>query len=618
MEAILNNLIRATGWSIFHSLWQGAIIYAILLLAVNTFPKMQAKSKHNLAYAALMAMFFTFVFTFLTIFRIPTAIAQSAGATVLMKSQQYKSLYLSWPVELNNRAENMFPYIVAVYGIGLFIQLFILSKSYLKLESIKKDGHESAPTEWQTAFRSLINKLGLRQEVKFRLSTLVNVPLVVGYLKPVVLFPVALVAQLDIHQVEAILIHELSHIRRNDYLLNLIKTAVETILFFNPFVWLSSKLIDIEREHACDDLVLQLTGTPVTYAHALLKLEILKDKGSPTFAMASTGKNHYLYQRIKRITDMKTNYMNSRQQFFAVALTVATLISLAWVSPAKDRVKKHTIRKVAIGKEIKLLNITTAPITEITLDTVQVETLKCDTTKKNRTTKIVTVDKNGNKVVYHSVDEMPDSLKFDVLNHSNFDTDFKNLDVDFKNMDFDFKTVFKGLDTVWNEAFSYLKSPEYAKNLKEALSYMNSPEYKKEMKDAMVHLQSPAFKKELKESTEASMKYLKSPEWKKQQLETMKSIQQLQKSINSKEFKAAQEELLKNSKELRLKYSGPEFQKQIEALKDLKGTEEYKQLKEKFDKDLEKLKEKKGIKTDLKIGSLNTITINNKPLTKFT
>lgn len=70
----------------------------------------------------------------------------------------------------------------------------------------------------------------------------------------------------------------------------MIKTAIETILFFNPFVWLGSRLIEIEREHSCDDLVIALTGTPITYAHALLKLEILKENGSPILTMASTGR----------------------------------------------------------------------------------------------------------------------------------------------------------------------------------------------------------------------------------------------------------------------------------------------------------------------------------------
>jgi bla regulator protein BlaR1 len=599
MEAILNNLIKATGWSIFHSLWQAAIVYGVLLLVVNTFPGMKAKVKHNLAYASLIMMFIAFVSTFLTIFKVPTSTGQTTVSMVTEANLEYSTYSLSWPEELSNKAENLFPYLVAVYTIGLLAQLFVLSKGYIKLVTLKKEGHRDVPEHWQNVFNGLISKLCIRSKVTFRLSSLVNVPLVVGYLKPIVLFPVALATQLDVNQVEAILIHELSHIRRNDYLLNLIKTAIETILFFNPFIWLASKLINIEREHACDDLVLNLTGTPVTYAHALLKLEILKEKGSPALAMASTGKNNHLYQRIKRITDMKTNYLDSKQQLFAVALTMAVVISLAWVSPVKKDIAIKKVQKESVIKHAKLQKLIADLSTEIKIDTLPAKALKSDTTKRKRTVKIVTVDGKGNEVVYNSVADMPDSLKLDVLTDSNFD--------------FEFKSVFKGLDTVWKNAFTYMKSPEYKKEVNDAMAYMKSPEYKKEVNDAMAYMKSPEYKKEVndamaymkspeyKKEVNDAMAYMKSPEWKKQQSESMKIIAEMKRTTSSKEFRSAQEELLKNSEELRLKYSGPELKKQIEALKDLKGSEEYKQLKEKFDKDLEKLKEKKGIKTDVKI-----------------
>jgi bla regulator protein BlaR1 len=607
MEAILNNLIRATGWSIFHSLWQAAIMYGVLLLVVHTIPTLKAKVRHDLSYGSLIIMFISFVFTFLTIFKIPTSNGDSTVALLTTGNIEHGTYFLSWPAEFGDKAERIFPLMVAVYTVGLLIQLFVLSNGFIKLGTLKRDGHQEIPEQWQDVFNHLISKLGIRSNITFKLSSLVNVPLVVGYLKPIVLFPVTLATQLDINQVEAILIHELSHIRRNDYLLNLIKTAIETILFFNPFVWLTSRLINIEREHACDDLVLNITGTPITYAHALLKLEILKEKGSPVLAMASTGKNNHLYQRIKRITDMKTNYMNSKQQFFAVALTMAVIISLAWVSPANKEVQK-----VSIKQQTKVLNLLSTSVTEVKIDTVPARSLKSDTTKKKRTVKIVTVHGKGNQVTYNSVSEMPDSLKVDVLTDSKFDFDFKGFD-------FDFKTAFKGLDTVWTEAFSYMKSPEYKKEIGDALAYMKSPEYKKELGDAIAHMKSPEykkevsdamaymrspeFKKELRKSTEASTAYFKSADWKKQQLESIKSITDMKKTMNSKEFKAAQEELLKNSQELKLQFSGPEYKKQIEALKELKSSEEYKLLKEKFDKDLENLKEKKGIKTDIKIGS---------------
>ena len=208
------------------------------------------------------------------------------------------------------------------------------------------------------------------------------------------LFPVALAAQMDMRHVEAILIHELSHIRRNDYVFNLIRTMIETILFFNPFVWLTGKFIDIEREHACDDLVVTLTNAPLTYAHALLQVELLADKSSPLFALAATGNNQHLYQRIKRITDMKTNYMNSKQKLFAVTLTIATIASLAWISPAKSekQQKRSKVQKTAV---------VAAPTVQLPLDT-----------GKKKLKNIVIVKKPGEPDVIKSFDSIiinPDS-----------------------------------------------------------------------------------------------------------------------------------------------------------------------------------------------------------------
>lgn len=606
MEAIINNLIKATGWSIFHSIWQGAIIYALLLFAVNLFPRMQSRSKHNVAYGSLVLLFLVFAITFVSIFELPRADVQIGSSSTEIANSLQSSHGFSWLSELNDRAENMFPLLVAIYAIGLIIQLIILSKGYAKLSILKKQGLQSVPENWEIVFESLLGKLGLRQQVNFKLSALVNVPIVVGYLKPIVLFPIALVAQLEINQVEAILIHELSHIRRNDYLLNLIKTAVETILFFNPFVWLCSKLIGIEREHACDDLVLNLTGTPVTYAHALLKLEILKEKGSPAFSMAATGNNHHLYQRIKRITDMKTNYNNSKQQLFAVALTMATILSLAWVSPREKEKITLKVTEVKKVQDIKIGSINRSISNEISIDTIPSKSSKIDTAKKKRTMKITTVDANGNKVVYNSVDEMPDSLRLKTLNDPNFD---------FKQFSIDLKESFKGMDTLMKEAFAFTKSPEYVKELKESLAYVKSPGYEKELKEAFSYISSPEFQKEMKNSAEATREYFTSPDWKKQQLEIVKNAEEFKKTFNSKEFKALQQKQLQESRELRLKYSGDGIKKDIEALRELKSSEEYKLLKEKFDKDLEKLKEKKGIKTDLKIGSFNTIEITG-PATK--
>ncbi|MET1056478.1 MAG: M56 family metallopeptidase [Pedobacter sp.] len=343
METLLHNLVQATGWSILHSLWQSALIYALLLPFQMKVFGLNARQKYAMAYGSICLMFASFVFTFNLAFHWSTEIASQNFAVPAIV------LPTALPANLAHYVEMVFPYLVLFYSLGLIGQSLIVIQGYRKVQSLKKRAYTIIPESWNTLFQNLKIELNIEKEINFRLSDHVSVPLVIGFFKPVILFPIALAAQMDLKQVETILIHELSHIRRNDYFFNLVKTMIDTILFFNPFVWLAGRFINIEREHACDDLVVKVTHTPLTYAHALLTLELITDKSSPVLALAATGTNQHLYQRIKRITDMKTTYANSKQKLFAVTLTFATIISLAWINPSK---KEKTVSTVPHTKDL--------------------------------------------------------------------------------------------------------------------------------------------------------------------------------------------------------------------------------------------------------------------------
>jgi len=406
MEALLNTIIKAFGWSIFHSLWQGALIYGLLFLILMTRTGLSAKLKHNLAFGAICLMFFSFVLTFLSILKLPSGSLSINFAQQLQTASNPEAI--TTPLSFSSVAERYFPYVVALYAVGLLIQLAAIFTGYRKLEQLKNSIHHAVPEEWDLRFRQVIAQLKISKVVAFYLSDQVNVPLVIGFFKPVILFPISLSTQLDLQQVEAILIHELSHIRRNDHLLNLIKTGIETILFFNPFVWLSSGFVRIEREHDCDDLVVQITGTPLSYAHTLLKIELIKNKETPALSLAASGSSQHLYQRIKRITDMKTTYMNAKQRIFAVTLTLATIISLAWISPAKEKAKVKTAAAEMVNKvqQFALSNTSQNP------DHLK-SALPIDSPEKKKKIKIITVDEKGNRKAYSSFREVPDSLKED-------------------------------------------------------------------------------------------------------------------------------------------------------------------------------------------------------------
>lgn len=596
MEALLNNLIQATGWSILHSLWQAALVYALLLPSQMRVFRLKARLKYNLAFAANTLIFICFIATFFSIFKWPVTQQDAQTTQVIANVNPLSHSFLS--AILIPYAEKLFPFLVLLYSIGLLIQSVIVFKGYNKIQDLKRAARISVPEEWSLLFEALAKKLNIKKHISFHLSNHVNVPLVIGFFKPVVLFPVALVAQMEMKHIEAILIHELSHIRRNDYLFNLIRTVIETILFFNPFVWLTGKFIDIEREHACDDLVVDLTNTPLTYAHALLQLELLADKTSPVFALAATGKNQHLYQRIKRITAMKTNYMNSKQKLFAVALTLTTIISLAWINPAKS---DQQLKRSNLSKD----NVILSPSVQLPVDTGKKKIKKVYIVKSSQTSDTMVIQGQDSlplRHVYinHNMPEppavimppappappVPLGIEIDSASGHELPVTMINFSADVKDMvaaslsgdESKIKLLSarieekgKALEQKFNSDSEKAKWAKYGAEMK--AKYDNPKErakWEKMAREMQAKFNSPEQK--------AKMKRL-------QQQATIQALN-AQNMINSPEFKA------------RIKMMSGDHLTRVVLLNEseeqqkLKKTAEYQELKKKFDADVEKLKAK--------------------------
>ncbi len=567
MEALLNTIIKAFGWSIIHSLWQGALIYGILFLVLMTRTGLSAKLKHNMAFAAICLMFCSFLFTFASILKLP-----SGELPMNLPQQMHLNMdpvAVNEPVSFVMMAEQYFSYVVGLYTLGLIIQLSVIFYGYQKLQSIKHAMHKKVPERWYERFQEVLAQLKINKTVGFYLSDKVNVPLVIGFLKPVILFPISLATQLDIQQVEAILIHELSHIRRNDFLLNLIKTGIESILFFNPFVWLSSRFIRLEREHDCDDLVVKFTGTPLTYAHALLKIELIKDKQTPALSLAASGSSQHLYHRIKRITDMKTTYMNAKQRIFAITLILGTIISLAWVSPAKE---KATTAEINI-KQPALLSVSNNLA------------LPIDSPEKKKKVRIITVDEKGNKKKFNSLSALPDSLKEEIGNH---------------------RFRFDAIETPIIDSATLIALRRNAEAINQRF---NSPEMKAKWEK---------FGKEMQKKGEAFEKKFNSPEeqakWKQITDSLSKLSVVINKRLNSPEFNAQMKNINENlrlkSKEMQMMMLGPDvpdapdapdpmemrlnmkYEFESPESSALKNSDEYQKLRKEFEAKVEKLKKK--------------------------
>ena len=346
MEILFTAFVKATGWSIINSLWQGAILYALLLILFLFNPKLMAKTRHNLAFMALLGMFIWFVQTFYSQLSKALEVGKNSGGLSLPLPVNYSvSVSEIGSSLLLIKAEQSIPLIVLIYSAGLIAQIIFLLVGYHRVYQIKSRGITDLSDELNAKFFHLSRKLDIKRIVRFAQSSNVSVPLVIGYLKPIVLLPLSVLTQFTPQQLEAIIIHELSHIRRNDYLLNILKVSIETILFFNPFVWLIGKLIGTERENACDDLVLKITGNPLAYALTLLELEKIKHQDQ-LFSMAITGKRYYLLNRIKRITNMEASAVSLKFQLFAIMVAVFGILSLAWSPVEKEQTFPETSLKV--------------------------------------------------------------------------------------------------------------------------------------------------------------------------------------------------------------------------------------------------------------------------------
>ncbi|HEX2606717.1 MAG TPA: M56 family metallopeptidase, partial [Flavisolibacter sp.] len=167
--------------------------------------------------------------------------------------------------------------------------------------------------------------LEIPRKVMVYVSDLVNSPMTIGYLKPIILLPAAALNNISVQQVEAVLLHELSHIRRYDYLVNFLVSIINTILYFNPFVKQFMRSIEAERENCCDELVLQFGYDKVSYASALLTLEKISLQRQDLI-MAATGKN-YLLNRIEKIVGMEKKKGFKKTQLAGVLAALFCVIA---------------------------------------------------------------------------------------------------------------------------------------------------------------------------------------------------------------------------------------------------------------------------------------------------
>jgi uncharacterized protein (TIGR03435 family) len=339
-------MTQALSAALIHFVWQGAIVGMLLWITLAALRSRSASARYVVSCAALVVLAALPVITAAMLSRkaLPTnvrgsvaAIAASPRAPGVM-AQTIASTWIGSGLQQTAWLAEVQMWALQVWSLGVLLFSVRLVWGGAHAFGLGRRGQPADESLVATVVR-LARRMGIDRPVRVLISTRIDVPSVIGWLGPVILLPPATAMGLTPQQLEAVLAHELAHIRRHDYLVNILQMVAETLLFYHPVVWWTSKQIRRERELCCDDLAVRCCGDAVTYARALTSLEKLR-VAAPSLAMGSAG-GPLLY-RIQRLLGATTREGPSRCLGIlatCLALTFAAL-NVSWVraqSPADAR-----------------------------------------------------------------------------------------------------------------------------------------------------------------------------------------------------------------------------------------------------------------------------------------
>jgi len=306
------------GWALIHFIWQGLLIALVLEIALGLTGRKNASLRYLYCGLAIAAMPVCLTTTYWELGQHGSAItAQASSAHLAEQAVAEASSGQVTPAGLpllptfqkltdfSSPGFSVFdldrymPGIVAGWLVGVVLLAGRKAGGFIVLWRLRRRG-VSVPCEAMAeSFREACRKIGVDpRRVCLRISTLAQVPMTMGWIRPVVLFPAALLSGLSTGEIELLLAHELAHIRRGDYLVNLLQSAVETLFFYHPVTWWISRRMRQERENACDDLVASRSTEALAYAKVLLQLETLRPSASTLVSAANGGS---LLQRVQRL-----------------------------------------------------------------------------------------------------------------------------------------------------------------------------------------------------------------------------------------------------------------------------------------------------------------------------
>lgn len=307
----------ALGWALVNFLWQGAAIAAALAVVLALLRRRAPEARYAACCIAMALMMAAPVATFLIIVAGRSGPAIATGGTGLAG--------LATPA-FADRLSALVPALTALWLAGVAVFQARMLLHWWTARRLSRRGTRAAPDSWQRTVAELASRIGVRRAVAVLESSIAAVPMMIGWLRPVILVPASAVTGLSPGEMRAILAHELAHVRRHDYLVNLVQAVFESLLFYHPAVWWLSDRLRVEREYCCDDIAVAVGGSALHYARALAALDDLRG-GDYRPALASTGGT--LMSRIQRLLGVETNAPRRPGGVIAAMATTAAVVAVA-------------------------------------------------------------------------------------------------------------------------------------------------------------------------------------------------------------------------------------------------------------------------------------------------
>jgi bla regulator protein blaR1 len=370
-------LAQSIGWALLHLVWQGAIVAAILAASLALMTRRTANARYAISCAALALLPLLAVVTAWRAYEEP-APPLSGGSAALSTQTLPLDIAKAAAVHATRAtlrsfgevAHDALPNVVLLWLVGVTILSIRLFVSWSRIRELARTASPASET-WSRTLIRLADALALRRGVAILESAAVEVPTVIGWLKPLILLPMSTMSALKPEEIEMLLAHELAHIRRHDFFVNLMQTAIETLMFYHPAVWWMSRRIRIEREHCCDDMAIETCGSALRYARALTHLEELRAHQAELVLAANGGS---LLTRIRRLVSSTDDAASDTSRWGAAAAVLAVVIALLAIPSMPALAKKNIDEKLPSDPPKKVMKAKPATKTI----TVNGQTIACD------------------------------------------------------------------------------------------------------------------------------------------------------------------------------------------------------------------------------------------------